>query len=66
MVGVAEAVEGADVDHGVDLGGFVRPSSVSNVTVKVEGEWAPLGSLHFLHFVTFAVAAIQEVSMVQP
>jgi hypothetical protein len=32
MVGVAEAVEGADVDHGADLGSFVMASSVKDVT----------------------------------
>jgi hypothetical protein len=32
MVGVAKAVEGADVDHDIDLGGRASPSSVSNVT----------------------------------
>jgi hypothetical protein len=33
VVGMAEAVEFADVDHGRDLGGFTVASSVSDVTV---------------------------------
>ena len=54
VVGVAEAVEGADVDHVMDLGGMRKPSSVSDVTVKVECEGVNQGSFHFLNFVGFA------------
>jgi len=32
VVGVAEAAEGANVDHVTDLGGTENPSSVSDVT----------------------------------
>jgi hypothetical protein len=37
VVGVAEAVEGADVDHALNLGSRWRASSVSDVTVA--GDW---------------------------
>ena len=61
VVGVAEAVEGADVDHGMNLGSGGRASSVSDVTVaedwSAERVWkvsgSKRGSFYFLHFVTF-------------
>src|SRR5262249_41597132 len=44
VVGVAEAVEGSDVDHEPDLGSFLTSSSVINVTecLRAEASIPPL------------------------
>jgi hypothetical protein len=39
VVGVAEAVEGADVDHAADLGRLGTASSVSDVTKPAPARW---------------------------
>jgi hypothetical protein len=38
VVGMAERIEFADVDHGTDLGPWRTPSSVSDVTVEASAE----------------------------